>query len=50
MRIAASSVSQLRSFIFLSAISLTCSFVTEPAGSRPGVFDPLSTFAAFLMK
>ena len=50
MRMAASIVSQLRSFIFCSAISLTCALVTLPALSRPGVFEPLSSLAAFLMK
>ena len=50
MRIAASMVSQLRSFIFCWAISRTCALVTVPALSRPGVFDPLSSLAAFLMK
>ena len=50
MRIAASTVSQLRSFIFFSAISRTCALVTEPMLPRPGVFDPLSMFAAFLRK
>jgi len=41
MRIAASIVSQFKSFIFCSAISRTCALVTEPAMSRPGVFEPL---------
>ena len=50
MRMAASMVSQFKSFIFFSAISCTCALVTVPALSRPGVFDPLSSFAAFLMK
>src|SRR5262249_33300220 len=50
MRIAASMVSQLRSFIFCWAISRTCALVTLPAFSRPGVFDPLSSLAVFLMK
>src|SRR5262249_37823227 len=50
MRIADSTVSQLRSFIFFSAISRTCALVTEPIVPRPGVFDPLSMFAAFLRK
>ena len=50
MRIAASMVSQLRSFIFCWAISRTCALVTLPAFSRPGVFDQLSSLAAFLMK
>src|SRR5260370_287263 len=50
MRIAASMVSQFKSFIFCWAISRTCALVTVPARSRPGVFDPLSSFAAFLMK
>src|SRR5207253_2411848 len=50
IRIAASTVSQFKSFIFCSAISRTCALVTVPARSRPGVFDPLSSFAAFLMK
>jgi hypothetical protein len=49
-RIAASIVSQFKSFIFCSAISRTCALVTEPTLSRPGAFDPLSSFAAFLMK
>src|SRR5262249_15333224 len=50
MRMAASMVSQFKSFIFCWAISRTCALVTLPAMSRPGVFDPLSSFAAFLMK
>src|SRR5262249_61509847 len=50
MRMAASMLSQFKSFIFFSAISLTCALLTVPATSRPGVFDPLSSFAAFLMK
>ena len=50
MRMAASMVSQFKSFIFFSAISLTCALVTAPAVSRPGVFEPLSSLAAFLMK
>src|SRR5262249_19938312 len=48
--IAASTVSQLRSFIFCSAISRTCFLLTCPTDSRPGVFDPLSSLAAFLRK
>src|SRR5262249_16752528 len=48
--IAASTVSQFRSFIFCSAISRTCFLLTCPTGSRPGVFAPLSIFAAFLRK
>ncbi len=36
MRMAASIVSQFKSFIFCSAISRTCALVTEPATSRPG--------------
>src|SRR5690242_6164464 len=48
--IAASMVSQLRSFIFCSAISRTCFLVTCPTGSRPGVFEPLSSLAAFFRK
>ena len=48
--IAASMVSQFRSFIFCSAISRTCAWVTLPTLSRPGAFDPLSSFAAFLRK
>src|ERR1043166_4889755 len=48
--IAASTVSQFKSFIFCSAISRTCCLVTLPTGSRPGVFEPLSSFAAFLRK
>ena len=50
MRIAASMVSQFKSFIFCSAISRTCALVTEPATSRPGAFEPLSILAAFLRK
>src|ERR1700730_17263955 len=50
IRIADSTVSQFRSFIFCSAISLTCALVTSPALSRPGVLEPDSTFAAFLRK
>ena len=50
LRIAASIVSQFRSFIFCSAISRTCALVTAPTLSRPGAFDPLSSFAAFLRK
>src|SRR3954449_9878896 len=33
--------SQLRSFIFFSAISRTCALVTAPALSRPGGLAPL---------
>src|SRR5215467_11034123 len=40
IRIADSTVSQLRSFIFCSAISLTCALVTMPALSRPGALAP----------
>src|SRR5215470_7195083 len=47
---AASIVSQLRSFIFCCAISLTCALLTLPTLSRPGVFEPLSSLAAFLRK
>src|ERR1700682_84603 len=36
MLIAASIVSQFKSFIFCCAISLTCAFDTCPTGSRPG--------------
>src|ERR1700691_3884292 len=50
MRIAESMVSQFKSFIFCSAISRTWALVTEPAISRPGVFEPLSSLAAFLRK
>src|SRR5262249_22303515 len=50
MRMAASTVVQLRSFIFFSAISLTCSLVTEPTAPRPGVLAPLWILAAFLRK
>ena len=50
MRMADSIVSQFKSFIFCSAISRTCALVTEPATSRPGVFEPLSSLAAFLRK
>ena len=50
MRIAESTLSQFKSFIFCSAISRTCAGVIEPATSRPGVFEPLSSLAAFLMK
>jgi hypothetical protein len=39
----------LRSFIFSAAISSSCFFVTLPAIARPGVFEPLSMPAAFLM-
>src|SRR4051794_41357100 len=49
MRIAASTVSLLRSAIFFSAISFTCALVIEPALSRLGVLEPLSSLAAFLM-
>src|ERR1700722_8283261 len=54
--IAASIVSQLRSTIFFSAISRTCSLVTLPTKPRPGVlapeagFLPILRFAAFLRK
>ena len=48
--IAASIVSQFRSFIFCSAISRTCFLVTSPTISRPGVFEPLSSLAAFFRK
>jgi hypothetical protein len=47
---AASIVEQFKSFIFFSAISLTCALVTAPTLSRPGALEPLSSFAAFLMK
>src|SRR6202171_3478339 len=47
---AASMVSQFRSFIFASAISRTCALVTAPALSRPGSFEPDVSLAAFLMK
>src|SRR5262249_41596137 len=50
MRMAASMVSQFKSFIFFSAISLICALLRLPTCSRPGVFDPLSSLAAFLMK
>src|SRR5204863_3528473 len=50
MRIADSTVSQLRSAIFFSAISLTCALVTLATLSRPGVFEPPSILAAFLRK
>src|ERR671912_961666 len=42
--------SQLRSFIFLSAISRTCALVTAPALSRPGAFDPDWILAACFRK
>src|SRR5260370_24002272 len=45
-----SMVSQLRSFIFFSAISRTCALVTAPALSRPGAFEPDWIFAACLRK
>src|SRR6202035_4210401 len=45
-----SMVSQLRSFIFFSAISRTCALVTLPALSRPGAFDPDWILAACLRK
>src|SRR6185312_2920170 len=48
--IAASISLALRSFIFCSAISRICFLVTEPTMSRPGVLEPLSSFAAFLRK
>src|ERR1700742_4855475 len=47
---AASTSLAFKSFIFSSAILRTCSFVTEPAKSRAGVLDPLSSFAAFFKK
>jgi len=47
---AASMVSQFRSFILASAISRTCALVTAPALSRPGAFEPEVSLAAFLMK
>src|SRR5207248_4614101 len=50
IRIAASIVLQLRSFIFCSAISLTCALVTLPTLSRPAALAPDSSFAAFLRK
>src|SRR5262249_13040676 len=50
IRIADSTVSQLRSFIFCSAISFTCAFVTVPALSRPGALAPAWMLAAFLRK
>ena len=40
----------LRSTIFFSAISRIWALVTLPATSRPGVFEPLSSLAAFLRK
>ena len=49
-------MSQLRSTIFFSAISRTCSFVTLPTKPRPGVlapeagFLPILRFAAFFRK
>ena len=42
--------SQLRSFIFFSAISRTCALVTLPALSRPGAFEPDWILAACLRK
>src|SRR5271165_5179851 len=54
--IAASIESQLRSGIFFSAISRTCSFVTLPTKPRPGVLAPEAGFlpsfspAAFFKK
>src|SRR4029077_3100452 len=47
---AASMVSQFKSFIFCCAISRTWLLETSPTGSRPGVLEPLSSFAAFLRK
>src|ERR1700724_3035106 len=47
---AASMVSQFRSFILASAISRTCALVTAPALSRPGSLEPEVSLAAFLMK
>src|ERR1700694_458561 len=40
----------LRSSIFVSAISRTCCFVTDPTLSRLGTADPFSTPAAFLSR
>ena len=56
MAIAASTVAQLRSGIFFSAISRTCAFVTLPTKPRPGVLEPEAGFlpifrpAAFFRK
>src|SRR5262249_44794091 len=50
MRIAASIVSQLHSLLFRWASSGPWAWVTLRARSLPGVFEPLSSFAAFLMK
>jgi hypothetical protein len=47
---AASTLLQLRSFIFFSAISRTCVLVTAPTLSRPGAFEPDCRPAAFLRK
>src|SRR6185437_11653959 len=47
---AASTVSQFKSFIFFSAISRTCALVTLPALSRPGAFEPDWILAACLRK
>jgi hypothetical protein len=49
MAMAESTVSQLRSTIFFSAISRIWSRVTRPTvPPLPGVCEPLSIFAAFL--
>src|SRR5262249_43163616 len=50
IRMAASIVVALRSFIFFSSISFTCALVTWPTAPRPGVFAPLWMLAAFLRK
>src|SRR5271154_4302335 len=47
---AASMSLALRSCIFCFAISRICALVIVPTLSVPGVFDPFSIFAAFLMK
>ncbi len=46
---AASTESVFRSANFLSAISLTCSLVILPAGSRPGFLEALVSPMAFLI-
>jgi hypothetical protein len=47
IREAASKSFAFRSFILALAISRTWAIVTEPLKSRPGAFEPPSSFAAF---
>jgi len=47
---AASTSLAFRSFILAWAMLRTCSLVTTPLKSRPGAFEPESSFAAFLRK